>query len=137
MSLKGRMELTTEGAALLARLRDRSLSSTPSDYCPTTEAECEQILWEAVVLLKTNNKSGYAHVYPISGRKPWQAKPYIRPKVQRSLCSFHTAEEAAEAVVTHALGILRRMAWLSRDKISSAGLIDWPNIMAYQEVCYG
>ena len=76
--LKGRMELTTEGAALLApRLRERSLSSMPSDYCPTTEAECEQILREAVVLLKTNQKSGYAYVFPISGRKPWQAKPYI------------------------------------------------------------
>ena len=51
-----------EGAALLARLRERSeiLSSLLSDYCPTTEAECEHILWEAVVLLKTNNKSGCA-----------------------------------------------------------------------------
>ena len=91
---------------LLARLRERSLSSLPSDYCPTTEAQCKHILREAVILLKTNNKSGYAHVFPISGRKTRQAKPYIRPKVQRSFGSFQSTEEAAEAVVTHVLGIL-------------------------------
>lgn len=30
---------------------------------------------------------------------PWQAKPYVRPKLQRSLVSFYTgtAEDAAEA----------------------------------------
>ena len=64
------------------------------------------MLRDAVRLLKTNNSSGYSHVFPVKGRKPWQAKPYIRPKVQRSLGSFHTAEEAAEAVVAHALGLL-------------------------------
>ena len=62
---------------------------------------------DAIRLLKTNNSSGYLHVFPVKSRwKPWQAKPYIRPKVQRSLGSFHSAEEAAEAVVAHALGLL-------------------------------
>ena len=41
-----------------------------------------------------------------SSSKPWQAKPYIRPKVQRSLGSFYTVEEAAVAVVHWSLGIL-------------------------------
>ena len=81
-------------------------ASARPDYCPTTEAECSSILRQAVVLLKTNNSSGYSHVFPVKGQKPLQAKPYIRPKVQRSLGSFHTAEEAAMAVVSHALGIL-------------------------------
>jgi len=98
------MELTTEGAALLARLRELPENNIPPDFCPQSEAECSW-LSQAVQLLKTTNISGYSHVFPVKGRKPWQAKPYIRPKVQRSLGSFHSAEEAAEAVVAHALGL--------------------------------
>ena len=104
--LVGEMELTT-GIALLARLRELPDGlHIPPDYCPQSEEECSWLLREAVQLLKTNNSSGYAHVFPVKGRKPWQAKPYIRPRVQRSLGSFYTAEEAAEAVVSHALGLL-------------------------------
>jgi|EP00900_Chrysochromulina_parva_P017935 hypothetical protein len=106
------MELRTmDGAALLSRLRERSDfmggAVIPPDFWPETEEDCKLILSEAIVLLKTNNKSGYQHVYPVkSGSKPWQAKPYIRPKVQRSLGSFYTAEEAAVAVVHWSLGML-------------------------------
>ena len=100
-----------DGAALLSRLRERSDfmggAVIPPDFWPETEEDCKLILSEAIVLLKTNNKSGYQHVYPVkSGSKPWQAKPYIRPKVQRSLGSFYTAEEAAVAVVHWSLGML-------------------------------
>ena len=105
------MELRAlHGAALLSRLRERGCASgimIPPDWYPETEEECELILEEAIVLLKTDNKSGYQHVYPVkSSSKPWQAKPYIRPKVQRSLGSFYTVEEAAVAVVHWSLGIL-------------------------------
>jgi len=100
------MELTTEGAALLARLRELPDGHLPPDFSPQSEEEFSLLLIEAVQLLKTNNSSGYSHVFPVKGQKPLQAKPYIRPKVQRSLGSFHTAEEAAMAVVSHALGIL-------------------------------
>ena len=78
------MELTTEGAALLARLRELPENNIPPDFCPQSEAECSWLLSQAVQLLKTTNISGYSHVFPVKGRKPWQAKPYIRPKVQRS-----------------------------------------------------
>ena len=101
------MELTTVGAALLARLRELpNWCLVPPDWCPESKEECSWMVGDAIRLLKTNNKSGYLHVFPVKGRKPWQAKPYIRPKVQRSLGSFHTAEKAAEAVVAHALGLL-------------------------------
>ena len=47
-------------------------------------------------ILKTDNKSGYRDVYKCaSSTNPWQAKPYIRPKVQRNLGSFSTPEAAA------------------------------------------
>ena len=47
------------------------------------------------------------YVFLVKSRlRPWLAKPYIRPRVQRSLGSFNTAEEAAEAVVHWSLGIL-------------------------------
>jgi len=105
------MDLTTVGAALLARLRELpdlpDRLHIPPDFCPTTEEECSYLLRDATQLLKTNNKSGYLHVFPVKSRwKPWQAKPYVRPKVQRSLGSFYTPEEAAEAVVHWSLGLL-------------------------------
>ena len=65
---------------------------------PQTMAEYDALLDLAIQeILKTDNKSGYRDVYKCgSTSNPWQAKPYIRPKVQRNLGSFSTPEAAAK-----------------------------------------
>ena len=64
---------------------------------PTTEAETQAVLDRAVLLvLKKEGGSGYRDVYKGASQvNPWQAKPYLRPKVQRNLGSFSTPEAAA------------------------------------------
>jgi hypothetical protein len=58
----------------------------------------EETSMEALLAaLKENNQSGVKYVYT-SGKR-FQAKPYIRPGVQRSLGSFDTAREAAEHIL--------------------------------------
>ena len=42
--------------------------------------------------------SGYKYVYK-SGER-WQAKPYVKPGVQRGLGTFDTKEEAAEEILS-------------------------------------
>ena len=61
---------------------------------PQTMAEYDALLDLAIQeILKTDNKSGYRDVYKCGSTvNPWQAKPYIRPKVQRNLGSFLTPE---------------------------------------------
>ena len=71
------MELTT-GIALLARLRELPDGlHIPPDYCPQSEEECSWLLREAVQLLKTNNSSGYAHIFPVKHT----GRDFVRPKV--------------------------------------------------------
>ena len=73
---------------------------------PETEAEVTAVEERAIDMLKTDSKSGYLYVLPVkSSSNPWQAKPYIKPKVQRSLGSFPTARDAARCVVHWVLGI--------------------------------
>ena len=52
---------------------------------------------ELLAALKENNQSGVKYVYP-SG-KGFQAKPYIRPGVQRGLGTYKLAREAAERIL--------------------------------------
>ena len=57
------------------------------------------------MVLKKEGGSGYRDVYKgASAVKPWQAKPYLRPKVQRNLGSFATPEEAAKTVIVWMYG---------------------------------
>ena len=75
---------------------------------PQTEADVTTVEERAIDLLKTNTKSGYCCVLPVNSKtNPWQAKPYIRPKVQRSLGSFPTARDAARRVLHWMLGIIQ------------------------------
>ena len=73
---------------------------------PQTMDEYDAVLDLAIQeILKTDNKSGYRDVYKSASTvNPWQAKPYIRPKVQRNLGSFPTAEEAAKAIIIWMFG---------------------------------
>ena len=67
---------------------------------PETEDGVASVVELAIDLLKTDNQSGYHHVFKgASNTNPWQAKPYVRPKVQRNLGSFATARDAARQVV--------------------------------------
>ena len=69
---------------------------------PQNEAETQAMLDRAILLvLKKEGGSGYRDVYKCASTvNPWQAKPYIRPKVQRNLGSFSTPEAAAKEVIT-------------------------------------
>ena len=73
---------------------------------PQAPAESEAVLERAIdVVLGKEGGSGYRDVYKGASKvKPWQAKPYIRPKVQRNLGSFPTPEEAAKAVIIWMFG---------------------------------
>ena len=74
---------------------------------PSTEEDISAAVDQGIQLLKTDSISGYTAVYRVSSSdNPWQAKPYIRPKVQRSLGSFDTKEMAAAAVLYWAIGML-------------------------------
>ena len=74
---------------------------------PSTEEGISAAVDQGIQLLKTDSISGYTAVYRVSSSdNPWQAKPYIRPKVQRSLGSFDTKEMAAAAVLFWAIGML-------------------------------
>ena len=73
---------------------------------PTTEAEAAAVLSQGISLLRSSSKSGFQYVLPTaSPALPWQAKPYIRPGVQRDLGSFPTKEGAAEAVLLWLIGV--------------------------------
>ena len=95
-----------EGGGLSMQLTPADLLARVGMLEPTTEAETEAVLIRAIeVILKTDNKSGYRDVYKgASSVNPWQAKPYIRPGVQRNLGSFSTPEEAAKAVIVWMYG---------------------------------
>ena len=74
---------------------------------PSTEAGISAAVNHGTQLLRSDSISGYTAVYRVaSSDNPWQAKPYIRPKVQRSLGSFDTKEMAAAAVLYWAIGML-------------------------------
>ena len=84
---------------------------------PTTEAEAEASLAEGIKLLHTCSKSGYLYVLPTaSPENPWQAKPYIRPGVQRGLGSFPTREEAAKRVLLWLIGVAPTPPTPDRDR---------------------
>ena len=56
-------------------------------------------------LLRRPTKSGFQDVFPSASKiNPWQAKPYVRPHVQRSLGLFATPEEAAIQVLLWIIG---------------------------------
>ena len=77
----------------------------PLDWWPSSEEEGEAFMKQAISLLATEDtKSGYMEVFLNDGGKSWQAKPYIRPGVQRGLGSFPTKERAAEKVLHFKLG---------------------------------
>ena len=77
----------------------------PLDWWPSSEEEGEAFMKQAIGLLATEDtKSGYMEVFLNDGGKSWQAKPYIRPGVQRGLGSFPTKERAAEKVLHFKLG---------------------------------
>ena len=60
---------------------------------PTTDAGIAAACEQGIFLLQAGNASGYKNVFAVdSADNPWQAKPYIRPGVQRSLGSFPSKE---------------------------------------------
>ena len=84
---------------------------------PTTDAGIAAACERGIFLLKAGNTSGYMNVFAVdSADNPWQAKPYIRPKVQRSLGSFPTKELAAGAVMLWAIGWLPSPPTPSKDR---------------------
>ena len=62
-----------------------------------SDAEC------FISFLEAPTKSGYTYVYKVG--KSFQAKPYVRPGVQRHISSHTTAEEAATAIIMLAYGL--------------------------------
>ena len=70
-----------------------------------TEAEAaadeNTFIEKALRVIERPNKSGYRDVFPV-GEK-WQAKVYVRPKVQRNIGLFGTKEEAAVQVLHYLL----------------------------------
>ena len=88
----------------MAQLTPADLLERVGMPAPTTPAESEAVLECAIdVVLKKEGGSGFRDVYKCaSAINPWQAKPYIRPKVQRNLGSFPTP--AAKAVIIWMFG---------------------------------
>ena len=77
----------------------------PLDWWPSSEEEGKAFMKQAIGLLATEDtKSGYMEVFLNDGGKSWQAKPYIRPGVQRGLGSFPTKERAAEEILLFKIG---------------------------------
>ena len=66
-----------------------------------TEAEAvadeNTFLKHALRVLDRPNKSGYRDVFPVGDK--WQAKVYVRPKVQRNVGLYETKVEAAVGVL--------------------------------------
>ena len=60
-------------------------------------ADVTALFDKALPLLVRPNKSGFRDVFPVV--KKWQAKVYVRPKVQRNLGLYETKEEAAVQVL--------------------------------------
>ena len=63
----------------------------PLDWWPDGgmySAEAEQVLQQAINLLKADTVSGYQEVYKVGGK--WQAKPYVSPGVQRTWACLTT-----------------------------------------------
>ena len=85
----------------MAQLTKEDLLERVGMAAPTTEAETHAILDRAIdVVLGKEGGSGYRDVYKgASAVNPWQAKPYLRPGVQRNLGSFPTPEAAAREVI--------------------------------------
>ena len=84
---------------------------------PTTDAGIAAACERGIFLLKAGNTSGYMNVFAVdSADNPWQAKPYIRPKVQRSLGSFPKKELTAGAVMLWAIGWLPSPPTPSKDR---------------------
>ena len=85
---------------------------------PPLPAEYDAFLDQAIQkILKNDSKSGYRDVYrSASKRNPWQAKPYIRPGVQRNLGSFRTVEDAAKQVLVWMYGGLPTPPTPSKDR---------------------
>ena len=65
---------------------------------PETTSTVEELQALGLAALVEPIKSGYKYVYP-SGER-WQAKPYVKPGVQRGLGSFDTKEEAANEILS-------------------------------------
>ena len=78
-----------------------SRSSTRSSSRPTA---CRSRALYYVDLIAGPTKTGYKYVYKVGKR--FQAKPYVRPGVQRSIASCESAEAAAAAIILLAYGIL-------------------------------
>lgn len=102
------MPLTQED--LLDRLGVAKPPSTMEPYDAMMERGIQEIL-------KNGNKSGYRDVYPGASKKhPWQAKPYIRPGVQRNLGSFPTPQDAAKEVLLWMYGALSTPPTPTKDR---------------------
>ena len=65
---------------------------------PETTGTVEELKELGLAALAEPTISGCKYVYKSGGR--WQAKPYVKPGVQRGLGSFDTKEEAAEAILS-------------------------------------
>ena len=65
------------------------------------EAAADEDLFfkKALPFLARPNKSKFRDVFPVGKR--WQAKPYIRPGVQRDMGMYGTPEEAAVQVLLY------------------------------------
>ena len=80
----------------------------PLDWWPDGgmySAEAEQVLQQAINLLKADTVSGYQEVYKVGGK--WQAKPYVSPGVQRSLGMFDDPQLAAKEVLWFKIGVVQ------------------------------
>ena len=60
--------------------------------------DCRSCMAECYIdMIAGPTQTGYRYVYKVGKR--FQAKPYVRPGVQRSLASCQSAEEAAAEIV--------------------------------------
>ena len=76
----------------------------PLDWWPSSEEEGKAFWEQAIDLLKAETKSGYMEVQCVAGGKSFEAKVYLRPRVQRSLGTFPTARAAANKVFHFKMG---------------------------------
>ena len=65
---------------------------------PETTGTVEELLALGLAALVEPTNSGYKYVYK-SGER-WQAKPYVKPGVQRGLGTFDTKEDAAKEIIS-------------------------------------
>ena len=75
---------------------------------PETTGIVEELQALGLAALAEPTNSGYKYIYK-SGER-WQAKPYVKPGVQRGLGTFDTKEDAAKEIISLACRCRRRQS---------------------------